>query len=306
MLRSISVEAAQASWRSEYEVSLQVELLGYGTLLGAWLAARPQASATAGMPIKPEPNAELNTPPPPTAKEVDELKSAVDLAICDLAALESIMLPAAPASSALRMTLYQTRFEGDLLQYSVAMSAWVGALPQASSSAGVQVTSDPEADTTPACTAAPEEVVEGQMFPSTPMLPADGAEALMIPSLAHLLTTEATQQQLEVQTPMWGSTATNLADVCKECVIHMAISRLGCTAFPIGKPSDISRLVANVVCGSNTGLAGLSLLPTRLDFGHSRETCKNDIRSRLSNEEKAKYQQVRKNMHRTLAKHLKI
>jgi hypothetical protein len=257
------------------------------------------------MPIKPEPNAELNTPPSPTAKEVDELKSAVDLAICDLAALERITLPAAPASSAPRMTLYQTRFEGDLLLYSEAMGAWVGALSQASSS-GVQVTSDPEADTTPACTAAPEEVVEGQMFPSTPMLPADGAEALMIPSLAHLLSTEATQQQLEVQTPMWGSTATNLADVCTECVIHMAISRLGCTEFPIGKPSDISRLVANVVCGSNTGLAGLSLLPTRQDFDHSRETCKNDIRSRLSNEEKAKYQQVRKNLHRTLAGHLKI
>jgi hypothetical protein len=276
--------------------------------LGAWLAARPQASATAGMPIKPEPNAELNTPPPPTAKEVDELKSAVDLAICDLAALESIMLPAAPASSALRMTLYQTRFEGDLLQYIMAMSAWVGALPQASSSAGVQVTSDPEADTTPACTSAPEGVVEGQMFPPTPMLPADGAEALMIPSLAHLLGTEASQQQLEVQTPMCGSTATKLADVCKECVIHMAISRLGCTEFPIGKPSDImiSNLFAKVVCDSNTGLAGLSLLPTRQDFDHSRETCKNDIRSRLSNEEKAKYQQVRKNMHRTLAKHLKI
>jgi hypothetical protein len=93
-LRSISVEAAQASWRLAYEASLQAELQGYGSLLGAWLAVRPQASATAGMPIKPEPNAELNTPPPPTAKEVDELKSAVDLAICDLAALESIMLPA--------------------------------------------------------------------------------------------------------------------------------------------------------------------------------------------------------------------
>jgi hypothetical protein len=144
------------------------------------------------------------------------------------------------------------------------------------------------------------------MFPSTPMLPADGAEALMIPSLAHLLGTEASQQQLEVQTPMWGSTATKVADVCKECVIHMAISRLGCTEFPIGKPSDISNLFAKVVCDSNTGLAGLSLLPTRQDFDHSRETCKNDIRSRLSNEEKAKYQQVRKNLHRTLASHLKI
>jgi hypothetical protein len=138
------------------------------------------------------------------------------------------------------------------------------------------------------------------------MLPADGAEALMIPSFAHLLRTEATQQQLEVQTPMWGSTATKVADVCKECVIHMAISRLGCTEFPIGKPSDISNLFAKVVCDSNTGLAGLSLLPTRQDFDHSRETCKNDIRSRLSNEEKAKYQQVRKNLHRTLASHLKI
>ena len=188
--------------------------------------------------------------------------------------------------------------------YSEAMGAWVGALPQASSS-GVQVTSDPEADTTLTCTSAPEEVVEGQMFPSTPMLPADDAEALMIPSLAHLLKTVATQQ-LEVQTPMWGSTETKVADVCKECVIHMAISRLGCTEFPIGKPSDISNLFAKVVCGSNTGLAGLSLLPTRQDLDHNRETCKNGIRSRLSNEEKAKYQQVRKNMHRTLAKHLKI
>jgi hypothetical protein len=170
----------------------------------------------------------------------------------------------------------------------------------------VQVTSDPEADTTPACTAAPEEVVEGEMFPSTPMLPADGAEALMFPSLAHLLRTEPTQQQLEVQTPMWGSTATNLADVCTECVIHMAVSKLGCTEFPLGKPGDISTLFVKAVCGSNTGLAGLSLLPSRRDLDHSRETCKHDIRSRLSTQENAKYEQVRKNMHRTLAGHLKI
>ena len=117
--------------------------------------------------------------------------------------------------------------------------------------------------------------------------------------------TEA-KQQLKVQPPKSGRTATEVADVCKECVIHMAISRLGCTEFPIGKPSDISNLFAKVVCDSNTGLAGLSLLPTRQDFDHSRETCYNDIRSRLSNEEKAKYQQVRKNLHRTLASHLKI
>jgi hypothetical protein len=105
---------------------------------------------------------------------------------------------------------------------------------------------------------------------------------------------------------MWGSGETKLTDVCKECVIHMAISRLGCTEFPIVKPSDISNLFATVLCGSNTGLAGLSLLPTRQDLDHSRATCKNDIRSRLSNEEKAKYQQVRRNLHRTLASHLKI
>ena len=55
------------------------------------------------------------------------------------------------------MTPYQTRLETDLLQYSVAMGAWVDVLSQASSS-GVQVTSDPEADKTLACTSAPEEV----------------------------------------------------------------------------------------------------------------------------------------------------
>ena len=148
-------------------------------------------------------------------------------------------------------------------------------------------------------------VLEGQMSPSTPMPSADGADVRMTPSFAHLLRSEA-KQQLKVQPPKSGRTATEVADVCKECVIHMAVSKLGCTEFPLGKPGDISTLFVKAVCGSNTGLAGLSLLPSRRDLDHSRETCKHDIRSRLSTQENAKYEQVRKNMHRTLAGHLKI
>ena len=144
---------------SEYEKLLQEKLRRHADVLRAWLAASSQASSSL-VQIKLESDAD--TPPPPrTAEKVDELKSAVDLAIRDLAAVESITLPAAPASSAPRMTLYQTRFETDLQQYSEAMGAWVGALPQASSS-GEQATSDPEADTTLACAAAPEVAVEGQ------------------------------------------------------------------------------------------------------------------------------------------------
>jgi hypothetical protein len=143
------------------------------------------------------------------------------------------------------------------------------------------------------------------MSTSTPMPSADGADVRMIPSSAHLLQTE-TKQQLKVQPPKSGRTATKVADVCKECVIHMAVSKLGCTEFPLGKPGDISTLFVKAVCGFNTGLAGLSLLPSRRDLDHSRETCKHDIRSRLSTQENAKYEQVRKNMHRTLAGHLKI
>jgi hypothetical protein len=144
-------------------------------------------------------------------------------------------------------------------------------------------------------------VAEGQMLPSISMTLADGTDA-MLPNFAPL----KSEVQVLVQTPTWGTTATRVADVCKECVIHIAVSRLGCTEFPLGKPSDIANLFAKAVCGTSSGLAGLSLLPTRQDDDHSRETCKNDIRSRLSTEEKTKYQQVRKNMHRTLARHLKI
>jgi hypothetical protein len=143
------------------------------------------------------------------------------------------------------------------------------------------------------------------MSTSTPMPSADGEDVRMIPSSAHLLQTTG-KQQLKVQPPKSGRTATEVADVCKECVIHMAVSKLGCTEFPLGKPGDISTLFVKAVCGSNTGLAGLSLLPSRRDLDHSRETCKHDIRSRLSTQENAKYEQVRKNMHRTLAGHLKI
>jgi hypothetical protein len=108
------------------------------------------------------------------------------------------------------------------------------------------------------------------MSTSTPMPSADGADVRMIPSSAHLLQTTG-KQQLKVQPQKSGRTATKVADVCKECVIHMAVSKLGCTEFPLGKPGDISTLFVKAVCGSNTGLAGLSLLPSRRDLDHSHD-----------------------------------
>ena len=91
-LRSIPGGAAQEPWMSKYEKLLQEKLRRHADVLRAWLAASSQASSSLPQ-IKLDPDAD--TPPPPrTAEKVDELKSAVDLAICDLAALESIMLPA--------------------------------------------------------------------------------------------------------------------------------------------------------------------------------------------------------------------